>query len=201
MPHQFIETIKLSDGRVFHLEYHQERVCNTFLRFFPNQKVLLLSDIIEKVTLPTQGKHKIRIVYGSERPTIEVLPYEIRSIATIKCVEADFLDYSYKFLDRTFLNTLKESAGTDEVIFVKDGKVTDSSYANIIFFDGRQWVTPSTFLLNGTCRQRLLKEGKIKEAPIHYTDIHHFEQIGFINAMLDIGELSLPVSQVVNKIF
>lgn len=198
MPHQFIETIKLSDGRVFHLAYHQERVCNTFLRFFPNQKVLLLSDIIEKVTLPTQGKHKIRIVYGSEHPSVEVLPYQIRSIATIKCVEADFLDYSYKFLDRTFLNTLKESAGTDEVIFVKNGKVTDSSYANIIFFDGRQWLTPSTYLLNGTCRQRLLKEGKIKEAPIHYTDIHQFEQIGFINAMLDIGELSLPISQLAN---
>jgi putative chorismate binding enzyme len=44
----------------------------------------------------------------------------------------------------------------------------------------------------------LLKEGKIKEAPIHYTDIHHFEQIGFINAMLDIGELSLPISQLAN---
>jgi len=198
MNHQFIETIKLSDGRVFHLAYHQERVCNTFLRFFPNQKVLSLSDIIEKVTLPTQGKHKIRIVYGSEYPSVEVLPYQIRSIATIKCVNADFLDYSYKFLDRTFLNTLKESAGTDEVIFVKNGKVTDSSYANIIFFDGRQWLTPSTYLLNGTCRQRLLKEGKIKEAPIHYTDIHRFEQIGFINAMLDIGELSLPISQLVN---
>ena len=198
MPHQFIETIKLSDGRVFHLAYHQERVCNTFLRFFPNQKVLLLSDIIENIALPTQGKHKIRIVYGCERPSVEVLPYQVKPITTIKCVEADFLDYSYKFLDRTFLNTLKESAGTDEVIFVKDGKVTDSSYANIIFFDGRQWLTPSTFLLNGTCRQRLLKEGKIKEAPIHCTDIHHFEQIGFINAMLDIGELNLPMSQLVN---
>ena len=198
MNHQFIETIKLSDGRVFHLEYHQDRVRNTFSHFFPNEKVLSLSDIIEKVTLPTQGKHKIRIVYGSEYPSVEVLPYQIRSIATIKCVNADFLDYSYKFLDRTFLNTLKESAGTDEVIFVKNGKVTDSSYANIIFFDGRQWVTPSTFLLNGTCRQRLLKEDKIKEAPIHYTDIHHFEQIGFINAMHDIGELSLPISQLVN---
>jgi len=83
-------------------------------------------------------------------------------------------------------------------VFFSTGKVTDSSYANIIFFDGRQWLTPSTYLLNGTCRQRLLKEGKIKEAPIHYTDIHQFEQIGFINAMLDIGELSLPISQLAN---
>ena len=72
MPHQFIETIKLSDGCVFHLAYHQERVCNTFSHFFPNEKVLSLSDIIEKIPLPTQGKHKIRIVYGSECPTIDI---------------------------------------------------------------------------------------------------------------------------------
>ena len=196
MPHQFIETIKLSDGRVFHLEYHQERVRNTFLRFFPNQKVLLLSDIIEKVTLPTQGKHKIRIVYGSERPSVEVLPYQVKPIATIKCVEADFLDYSYKFLDRTFLNTLKESAGTDEVIFVKNGKVTDSSYANLVFFDGTEWVTPTTFLLNGTCRQRLLSEGKIKERIIHATDIPSFTHIGLINAMIGLGELCLPLDRI-----
>lgn len=79
MLHQFIETIKLSDGRVFHLEYHQDRVRNTFLRFFPNQKVLSLSDMIEKVTLPAQGKHKIRIVYGREHPcrgtTLSNTPY------------------------------------------------------------------------------------------------------------------------------
>ena len=84
------------------------------------------------------------------------------------------------------------------MIFLKNGKVTDSSYANIIFFDGIQWFTPSTFLLNGTCRQRLLNEGKITEAPIHYTDIRDFQQIGFINAMLDMGEFNLPISKLVN---
>ena len=84
-----------------------------------------------------------------------------------------------------------------EVIFLKNGKVTDSSYANIIFFDGKQWLTPSTFLLNGTCRQRLLNEGKITESPIHYTDIRDFQQIGFINAMLDMGEFNLPISKLV----
>ena len=160
MPHQFIETIKLSDGRVFHLAYHQERVCNTFLRFFPNQKVLSLSDIIENIALPAQGKHKIRIVYGSERPSVEVLPYQVKPIATIKCVEADFLDYSYKFLDRTFLNTLKESAGTDEVIFVKNGKVTDSSYANIIFFTDDNGLRPLPFFLMAPAVSDCLKKAK-----------------------------------------
>lgn len=198
MNEQFIETIKLSEGVVFHLAYHQERVCSTFSHFFADRKALSLIDIIEKSTLPAKGKHKIRIVYSKESHSFEVLPYQLKPIRSVKCVNADFLDYSYKFLDRSFLNTLKESAGTDEVIFVKNGNVTDSSYANIIFFDGQQWLTPSSFLLNGTCRQRLLKEGKIKEARIQYTDIHTFEKIGFINAMLDIGELTVSTAAVVS---
>lgn len=198
MNQQFIETIKLSEGVVFHLAYHQERVCRTFSHFFADRKALSLIDVIEKSTLPAKGKHKIRIVYSKESHSLEVVPYQLKPIQSVTCVNADFLDYSYKFLDRSFLNTLKESAGTDEVIFLKNGNITDSSYANIIFFDGQQWVTPSSFLLNGTCRQRLLKEGKIKEAKIAYTDIRAFEKIGFINAMLDIGELTVSTAAVVS---
>ena len=187
---QFIESIKLLNGDVYHLAYHQERVCRTFSHFFPSEKVLSLQESISKIALPAIGKYKIRIVYSKENPIVEIHPYHIKPINTIKCVNADEYDYSYKFLNREFLNTLKQTSGADEVIFLKNGKVTDSSYANIIFFDGKQWITPSTFLLNGT-------EGKITEAPIHYTDIQNFEQIGFINAMLDMGEFNLPMSKLV----
>ena len=195
---QFIESIKLLNNDICHLAYHQERVCRTFSHFFPNEKVLSLQDSIAKIALPANGKYKIRIVYSMDNPIVEIHPYHIKPINTIKCVNADEYDYSYKFLNREFLNTLKQTSGADEVIFLKNGKVTDSSYANIIFFDGKQWLTPSTFLLNGTCRQRLLNEGKITEASIHYTDIQNFEQIGFINAMLDMGEFNLPMSKLVN---
>ncbi|WP_281639373.1 aminotransferase class IV [Capnocytophaga sputigena] len=194
---QFIESIKLFNGDICHLAYHQERVCRTFSHFFPSEKILSLQESISKIALPAIGKYKIRIVYNQKDYTIQVLPYQLKPINTIKCVNADEYDYSYKFLNREFLNTLKQTSGADEVIFLKNGKVTDSSYANIIFFDGIQWFTPSTFLLNGTCRQRLLNEGKITEAPIHYTDIYNFQQIGFINAMLDMGEFNLPMSKLV----
>ena len=194
---QFIESIKLLNGDVYHLAYHQERVCRTFSHFFPSEKVLSLQEIISKIALPAIGKYKIRIVYSKDNLIVEIHPYHIKPINTIKCVNADEYDYSYKFLNREFLNTLKQTSGADEVIFLKNGKVTDSSYANIIFFDGKQWLTPSFFLLNGTCRQRLLNEGKITEAPIHYTDIQNFEQIGFINAMLDMGEFNLPISKLI----
>ena len=72
--------------------------------------------------------------------------------------------------------------------------VTDSSYANLVFSDGVKWYTSTSFLLNGTCRQRLLKEGKIEERPIFQKDIPSFGYIGLINAMLDLGELTLPLN-------
>lgn len=96
---QFIESIKLLNGDIFHLPYHQERVCRTFLHFFPNKKALSLLHIIKKNSLPQEGKYKIRIVYNQKDYTIEVLPYQLKPINTIKCVNADEYDYSYKFLN------------------------------------------------------------------------------------------------------
>ena len=64
---QFIESIKLLNGDVYHLAYHQERVCRTFSHFFPSEKVLSLQESINKIALPAIGKYKIRIVYSKER--------------------------------------------------------------------------------------------------------------------------------------
>ena len=99
---QFIESIKLLNGDVYHLAYHQERVCRTFSHFFPSEKILSLQESISKIALPAIGKYKIRIVYNQKDYTIEVLPYQLKPINTIKCVNADEYDYSYKFLNREF---------------------------------------------------------------------------------------------------
>ena len=190
---KFIETLKLLDGHIFHIEYHQERLRNTFSHFFSDEKVFSLETILSETILPTKGKYKIRFVYDASSYFLEILPYQTAAIHSISCVEVGDMTYSYKFLDREALNQLKKEAPTDEVIFIKEGMVTDSSYANLVFSDGGKWYTPTTFLLNGTCRQRLLKEGKIEERPIFQEDITSFRYIGLINAMLDLGELILPL--------
>ena len=95
---QFIESIKLLNGDVYHLAYHQERVCRTFSHFFPSEKVLFVAgDHQQKLPLPAIGKYKIRIVYSKDNPIVEIHPYHIKPINTIKCVNADEYDYSYKF--------------------------------------------------------------------------------------------------------
>jgi len=107
---EFIETIKLSNGEVFHLEYHQNRIDNTFSHFFPSEKVFSLKNIIGKQSLPNDGKYKIRFLYNYNHYSIEIIPYKVATVKSISCVDVGDFNYSYKFLDRTDLNFLKDKA-------------------------------------------------------------------------------------------
>ncbi|MFC2611424.1 MAG: chorismate-binding protein, partial [Capnocytophaga granulosa] len=68
---KFIETIKLLDSNIFHIEYHQKRIKDTFSHFFPSEKVFSLEDILSKQVLPEEGKYKIRFVYSAYDYTLE----------------------------------------------------------------------------------------------------------------------------------
>ncbi|MCA1759522.1 MAG: aminotransferase class IV, partial [Bacteroidales bacterium] len=92
--------------------------------------------------------------------------------------------------DRERLNLLFEKRGIcDDIIIVKNGCITDSSFANIVFFDGVKWWTPDTPLLPGTQRAKLLEENKIFECRITPKDISIYSKVGLINAMNDLNEM------------
>lgn len=194
----FLESIKLQDGKIFNLEYHQQRVNDTFNTFFKNQTFLNLKSAINKITLPQRGFFKIRIIYGEIKLKIEIVPYQIRDIKSLSLVTANFLNYNFKFLEREELNKLK-TQNTDDVIIIKNNKITDASFANLIFWDGENWFTPNTYLLNGVCRQRLLFEGKIKETEISLKNIFNFKKVGLINALLDLGDCTLDISSIIKN--
>ena len=89
-----------------------------------------------------------------------------------------------KYTDRSLINTLFAQRGAcDEIIIIKNGKVTDCSIGNLIFRQGKKWYTPDTPLLLGTQREKLLQEGKIQECTIFQEDIVNFDEIKIINAM------------------
>ena len=97
-----------------------------------------------------------------------------------------------------FLTNLKSQAdGADEIIIVKRNHITDTSYTNIALFDGTQWVTPSTPLLNGTRRAQLIDAGRLIEQEVCITNLSSFQSISLINAMMDLNELVLPISSIV----
>jgi len=72
----------------------------------------------------------------------------------------------------------------DEIIIEKDGYLTDSSIANIAFFDGIDWITPKKPLLNGTTRERLLDMKFLRTADIKSSDIKSFSGFALMNTMI-----------------
>jgi 4-amino-4-deoxychorismate lyase len=187
---RFIETIRIDQGKPQNLKYHQERVDRTISHFFgAAAAVLPLYEAIRAHPVPKTGAVKCRVTYGKQVEKIEFEQYLPHPVNSLKVVHADDLDYSFKYADRSRLHQLLEQKGRcDDVLIIKNGLVADTSYCNIIFDDGKKWVTPATPLLEGTCRRRLLDNGLITASPITINDLGKFSRFMLINAMLDFDK-------------
>ena len=77
-----------------------------------------------------------------------------------------------------------QKGDADDIIIVKNGLITDSSFANLLFFNGLQWLTPAQPLLKGTQRAKLLEQEQVITAEIRTADLSNFIKVRLVNAML-----------------
>ncbi len=195
---RFIETIKLQDGEFYNLKYHQSRLEFTFSRFFSGSTTFNLKQELDEIARPMLGLFKCRVVYEEKINKITFQPYTIKPIQSFKLVEANDIEYNFKFENRDQLNDLYNLKGlADDIIIVKNGLVTDSSYANLIFKRGDDWITPESPLLLGTMRQKLIDENKVKCGTVLIEDICRYEKVKLINSMLGCGGLEVEISKIV----
>jgi len=73
-------------------------------------------------------------------------------------------------------------------LMTKNGFLTDASYANIVLFDGANWVTPEKPLFEGVQRSYLLDLTKIKTTTIATTELSNYQSFQLINAMNSFEE-------------
>lgn len=182
MKSNHLETIKILDGEIFHIEYHQqryERVLNS-LGVNPSKKLL---DFIKP---PEWGLYRCRLVYNADTIEVTYHEYKKREINSFKLIFDNEIEYSHKAenredIDRLFY--LREDA--DEILIIKNLMITDTSIANIAFYRDGIWYTPKNPLLEGTTRERLLESGKIVQSDIKASDLRTFSKIALLNAMID----------------
>jgi len=195
---QLVESLKLKDGVIQNLEYHQSRMNRSMNELFPDAEKI---ELVKAITIPENcksGIYKVRVVYGSGVEKIEIEPYIFRTIKSLKVVRHESIDYHLKYTNRQILQELfAQRENCDDIIIVKDGFATDSFAANLLFFDGKKWFTPTTPLLKGTKRQLLLDQGIISEREIREEDIRSFQKVGLINALIDFDEMPvIPVERI-----
>jgi len=153
----------------------------TSLKFEPEQ---VLKEARQKAK-NKNGLFKFRLEYGLDEFLWEFVPYSLPNIKTLKLIYSDDIDYSLKYSDRSKLNFLRGQRGdADDILIVKNNEITDTSFANILFYDGNQWLTPKNPLLHGTQREFLLERSHISEAIIRVNDLLRFQKSRIVNAMI-----------------
>lgn len=177
------ESIRIEDGKVHLLEYHQARLEQSFLKLFNRKCSWNLKNILPNI--PKTGLQKLRFLYNETAYYIEVLLYEPREIKTLKLIEIGDYSYTHKWTDRSEIDAAFAQRGNcDDVLMTRKGYLTDTSYCNVILFDGKRWLTPEKPLFDGVQRQFLMDQKKISPQQIRVSELHNFQSFILVNAMI-----------------
>ena len=194
--YRFIETLKIENGIIKNCEYHNRRLNATRKVFYDSNNNINISDYIELSSCHVGGIFKCRLVYSKDIEAITIDEYSKKNINSLKVISAD-MDYSYKYENRALLDQLFAQRGEcDEILIVKNNYLTDTSFSNIVLFDGSKWVTPSTPLLKGSKRQFLLDSGIISKEAIALENLKNFKKIGLVNSLVELGDIEIPIERV-----
>lgn len=182
--YRLLETICIRDGRALYLDYHRQRMRYSSQILFPGYHPPEPEELLKNYDLHSlQGIFRWRIIYGPGKLQSELVPYIYKSVRTLKLLETS-IDYSHKFAKRDYLDSLYEQRDSaDDVLLVKDGKITDTTIANIVFLKDGKLFTPDQPLLMGTAIRRLLNEDKVMPMRIFLEDITQFDAFWLVNAL------------------
>ena len=176
-----LETIKSDGGVIHNLSYHQKRCDTSRQILYHSENTLDLHAVIKP---PLTASYRCRIVYGESIQSIEYIPYIPKAVQHLKIIPSS-LEYHLKYANRNEINTLFNQKGdADDIIIEKNGYLTDTSIANIAFYDGENWFTPATPLLKGTMRQKLIDEGILHTRNIKKEELSDYTQVALMNAMI-----------------
>jgi 4-amino-4-deoxychorismate lyase len=195
--YRFLETIKLLDGNFYRLPLHQQRLNKAFSECFPKNQAPNLISIIQNSDFPLNGLFKCRILFDEYDLKIEFEPYVRKKISSLQLMNTDIQTFNYKPADRiAYQQAFNLRKNCDDVLLVRDEFITDTSFTNIAFFDGTNWITPEIPLIYGVNRASLLAEQKIVALPVKISDLSNFKFFRLFNAMIEFGEIELSMTAI-----
>lgn len=184
-----LETIKIQNRELQNIDWHNQRLNHTRKELFGAIDEWDLSKLINIPFGLTDEVFKCRVTYSLNIEKIEFEKYNLKSIQTLKIIHSNLIDYSFKYANRNSIHSLyAQKRNCDDILIIKNGLITDTSYCNIAFFDGEHWLTPEKPLLKGTHRAFLLSLKIIVAKKIMVADLKDFQYFKLFNAMMNWDE-------------
>lgn len=195
---RLLESIKVYNKRLYNLEYHNLRMNKSRAELFNIKEQIDLNKIISVPDDLSNELYKCRIVYSADIISVSFQKYITKKIDSLQIVNDDVIDYSYKYEDRTIFENHLSKTNADEILIIKNGLVTDTSYTNVVFYDGIKYFTPASPLLKGTKRARLIVDGIVQEEEIRLNEVRKFKFVYLVNALLELKEENkIPINKII----
>ncbi|GGB25929.1 aminodeoxychorismate synthase, component I [Sphingomonas metalli] len=139
---------------------------------------------LQAATFRLRGPRRIRLVLAPsgavaiESGPLPAVPDRPMTVAIRPLpVPPGDLRLRHKTADRGFYDAARRAAGTEEVVFEHDGRLTEGSFTSIFVPRGALLVTPAadadTPMLPGVLRAALLAEGRAVEGVVTRADLAH----------------------------
>ena len=100
------ETIRLQDGVLHNLEYHNERLNHSRKTLYKSTDTFDLEQLIQIPASSKKGLFKCRVSYSREIKTIEFELYVPHVVKSLRMIEANTILYNYKYTNRGRINEL-----------------------------------------------------------------------------------------------
>ena len=179
----FFETLRVEKGTVSNIAEHNLRLNKTIKSYFGIQLELDLTNYLQ---LPLdEHLYRCKVLYDTKIKDVQFYPYKERKIKSFKLINSK-IKYNLKYADRVDIDNLfSQRDSADEIIIVDDnGYVKDTSIANIAIQKDGIWFTPAQPLLEGTVRNKLIKENILHKMPMKMKDIVNADSFAIMNAMI-----------------
>lgn len=196
----FLETMRYDPGRgIFLYEEHLARMAKSAEQLGAPLDLDTVRARVMEETQELTSSHRIRLIAypcGQCEVTIRPVPRfvaqpEQNAPPLNLAPEPFYIHSSNRFLyHKTPLRKAYDQAravmgDADEIVLINErNEVTEFTYGNLVLERNGQWLTPpvSCGLLNGTFRQALLNQGRIREQRLTWADLHT-GTVWFINSV------------------
>ncbi|HBZ67310.1 MAG TPA: hypothetical protein DEO70_10755 [Bacteroidales bacterium] len=193
----WFETIRIDSGMPQNIKWHQSRMNSTLSRHNLIAE-FDLKEYLESLEFDSGIIQRCRIDYNQRIAGDLILPYAPLPLGSLRIVEADAINYTYKNVDRRALDNLRHKRkSSDDVLIAINKRIADISYANIVFQRGNHFISPATPLLRGTQLSLLVERGQVQLQEIFIPDLKYFDGWIPVNALLGFCPENLrPINSI-----
>lgn len=194
-PFELLETLRLSDGSLIHVDQHLARMKASAQHFgFAWESTAIEHAIRDLSAQHPNGEWRVRLLSDragrvqAQAYAIETSPAEVVvQLATRAIRQSDGEFFRHKTTRRAHYDAFAPSATGvfDTLLWNERGELTEFTRGNVALQIDGEWLTPALNcgLLAGVARGRLLEAGRLRETVLTTGDLERTQEVAFFNSL------------------